>query len=50
MIHYIPKLDELETSDPSKCPIELIIYSNRDPSLAPPGKSTVTIAAGLPYD
>ncbi|VUT26412.1 MAG: hypothetical protein MASP_01491 [Candidatus Methanolliviera sp. GoM_asphalt] len=50
MIHYILDLDELETSDPNKCPIELIIYSNRDPSLAPPGKSTVAIAAGIPYD
>ncbi|HIH97864.1 MAG TPA: NAD(P)/FAD-dependent oxidoreductase [Thermoplasmata archaeon] len=50
MIHYIPDLDELETSDPSKCPIEIIIYSNRDLSLAPPGKSTVAIAAGIPYD
>jgi prolycopene isomerase len=50
MIHYIPDLDELETSDPSKCPIEIIIYSNRDPSLAPPGKSTVAIAAGIPHD
>jgi prolycopene isomerase len=52
MISYNPaqSLEELSTTDPKRCPITLIIYSLRDPSLAPLGKHTMGILAVLPYD
>lgn len=52
MITYNPsaELADLSTADPSRCGITIIIYSLRDPSLAPPGKHTVSIGAMLPYD
>jgi prolycopene isomerase len=52
MITYNPSDESinLSTADPSRCGITIIIYSLRDPSLAPPGKHAVSIAAGLPYE
>lgn len=52
MITYNPsaELADLSTADPSRCGITIIIYSLRDPSLAPPGKHTVSIGAMLPYE
>ena len=52
MITYNPaqSLEECSTTDPQRSSITFIIYSLRDPSLAPPGKHAMGILAVLPYD